>query len=161
MKISKQAGKALVGGLFALALAAAVAAVALTFAPQLARNAEAATQNYPTGVSVYMTPMLACPGQPQGCTVTMQTPISFKIPYAARLIGFGAVTRSQLGTITVDMRANGTSLLSQSLTLSTSWSEATVATAAIADETSIAMVVNISGTNAAVSDLIIVPVFVR
>ena len=89
------------------------------------------------------------------------TPLKFKLPFAGRLIGFGAAGRTMSGTITVDLQAAGASLLSAPITLSTAYGEATITTSAVADEAQITVVITISGDSATVSDITILPTFLR
>ncbi len=141
-----------------LTLALAIAAAALLAVnPASIRDSFAAVTNYPPGVAVYTMP-IHLNGPYAAAT---QTPLRFKLPYAARLIGFSASAVSISGTITVDLKAAGSSLLSAPITLSTAVGEATITTSAVADEAEITAVVATSGVDHTVSDITILPTFLR
>lgn len=140
-------------------MAAVCLGIALALAgasTMLTRNAEAATTNFPPNVPVYALPMLL-----PGAYTSTTTPVKFAIPYAARLVGFSAVAGTVSGTMTIDLQAGGVSLLSAPITASTNIVEATVATAAVADESTLTVVLTISGSNPTFSNVTIVPTFVR
>ena len=133
------------------------AAIAMVAVPSLLRQADAAVTNYPPGVQVIAMP-LHLPG---AYTASSTTPVTFKLPYAGRLIGFGGIARTLSGTIAVDFQAGGVSLLSAPLSLSTAYGEATITTSSVADEAQITAVVTTSGAGATVSDITILPTFLR
>ena len=152
----KYAGHAMTG--FTLLLVALVmgSALMLVAAPGALRQADAAVTNYPPGVGVHAMPMhLAGP-----YTAASTTAVKFNLPFAGRLIGFGAAATTLSGTVSVDFQAGGVSLLSAPITLSTAYSEATITTSAVADEASLTVVVTGNGTQSG-SDITVVPTFLR
>ncbi len=154
----KFAGHSMTGVTALLALVITLSALALLVSPALMRQASASVQNYPPGVGVYAMPM-HLNGPYTGASTTA---VTFKIPYAARIIGFGGAGATLSGTIAVDLQKGGVSLLSAPLALSTAYSEATLSSAtAIADESTLTAVVTVSGASATVSDITILPTFLR
>ena len=146
---------------FILAASLAVAALSALMVAQpesvsVFSEARAATTNYSSNVQVVAMPMLL-----PGAYTSTVTPVKFRLPYPARLIAFSAVARSLSGTLTVDLQAGGVSLLSAPITASNTVTEATVATAAVADESQITVVLTISGSSPTFSDVTVLPVFTR
>lgn len=136
-------------GVLMLAAVAVVLGAALV-APQGIKSAYADTQNYGPGTPVYTIPI-----QLSGTySASTSSVAAIKMPYAARLIGFSGIMRDYSGTgatHNIDLRAGATSVLSAPVTLSTaSVTEATIATAAIADETTLFVdfALGASGVNA-------------
>lgn len=150
-------GHSLTGFTLLLVAVMAIAAAVMLVGPQAVRQADASVTNYPPGVQVYAMPMLL----PGAYTASSTTPVKFKLPYAGRLIGFGGAARTLSGTIAVDFQAAGVSLLSAPLTVSTAYGEATITTSAVADEAELTAVVTTSGDGATVSDITILPTFLR
>ena len=138
-------------------MAALGVAIALAGLSSLAvRDADAATPNFPPTTSVYAMPMFL-----PGAYTSTATPIKFVMPYASRLVGFSAVAGTVSGTMTIDIQAGGTTLLSAPITASTNVVEATISTAAVADEAQITVVLTISGSSPTFSNITLVPTFVR
>lgn len=119
-------------------------------------EAQAATTNFPSSVQV-----VAFPIHLPGAYTTTITPMKFTLPYAARLQSFSTHVRSLSGTMTIDLQANGVSLLSSPVTASSTVTEGTVATAAVADEAAITVVLTISGSSPTFSDVTVIPTFTR
>lgn len=154
--LSNMRGRITVGlAVIALGLSLGLA-IFTSVLPGITRDAQAATQNFPPGTPVY-----AMPVHISGTYTATATPLKFTLPYAGRLIGFSAAARGVSGTVTVDLQAGGVSLLSSALTLSTGVSEAVIATAAVSDETVITAVLTLSGSTPTVTDVSILPTFVR
>lgn len=152
----KYAGHSMIG--FTLLLAAVImgSALMLLVAPGALRQADAAVTNYPPGVGVHAMPMhLAGP-----YTAASTTAVTFKLPFAGRLIGFGAAATTLSGTVAVDFQAGGVSLLSAPITLSTAYGEATITTSAVADEATLTVVVTGNGTQSG-SNITVLPTFLR
>ncbi len=152
----KYGGRSMLGFTLLVATLVMGAALLLVAAPGALRQADAAVTNYPPGVSVHAMPMhLAGP-----YTAASTTAVTFKLPYAGRLIGFGAAATTLSGTVAVDFQAAGVSLLSAPITLSTAYGEATITTSAIVDEATLTVVVTGDGTQSG-SDITILPTFLR
>lgn len=157
----KMAGKASLLAQIAVMAVVAVALGAAIISPNGIKNAFADTQNYPPGTSVY-----AIPIHLSGTNSTeLSSVAAIKMPYGARLVGFSAKSRAfgtgATPTPKVDLRAGATSVLSTPLTLSTvGVTEATIATAAIADETTLSVDLSLTGVSS-VSDTTLLMTFVR
>jgi hypothetical protein len=151
-------GRALPLAMLVAVLATVAFAIGTSLSPQFTRSADAAVTNYPPGVAVH-----AMPIQMGGAyTVSGTVPVRFKLPYAGRLIGFSASARTLSGTISVDFAAGGSSLLSAPVDLTAGTvTEGTVTTSAVADEAELTAVVYITGGSATVSDITILPTFLR
>lgn len=151
-------GRAVVVTLAMSLVVALGAAIALSLSPGLMRSADAAVQNYGPGVGVYAMPIhLTGPYTVSGTVATR-----FKLPYAGRLIGFSAAAETVSGTITVDLKAAGVSLLSAPVALTAATvTEGVVTTSAVADEAELTGVVYITGGGATVSAITILPTFLR
>lgn len=141
----------------AVAALAVIGALALNLAPGLLHRADAATQNYPTGVAVH-----AMPIQLAGTYTTTVTPVRFKLPYAGQLIGFSANARTISGGLTVDLQAAGVSLLSSAVSLVSNGVpvEGTVTTANVADEAELTVVLTLSNTPSH-TDITVLPTFLQ
>ena len=139
-----------------------VLSMAVSLFPGAMRLAQAAVQNYGPGVAVYTMPMtLAGDHSAANAVVTR-----FKIPYAARLIGFSAAAETIGGgvnsVVTVDLRAGGVSLLSAPVELTAgAVVNAVVSTSAVADEAELTAYLDVTGTNAVVSYVTMLPTFLR
>lgn len=143
-------------------VAVVVGVLALTmFAPHGLKEAMASTQNYPPGVGVYAIPIHLSGSY----TSALSSVAAIKIPYAARLIGFTGIARSFSGVgaaPTVNLRAGASSVLSSALGLSTvAVTEGTIATSAIADETTLFVdyYLGVSGIEA--TDMTLLMTFLR
>ena len=154
-------GKASAGiQLLAVALTVGVLAMVM-FAPHGLKNAMADTTNLPPGTSVYAIPIHLSGTN----SASLSGVAAIKMPYGARLLGFTGMSRATTGPTTtmhtVDLRAGATSVLSSPLGLSTvGVTEATIATAAIADETTLFVDLNL-GTLSTVLDTTLLMTFVR
>ncbi len=76
--------------------------------------------------------------------------VKIKLPFEADIAGFTVVARSSSGTtptLAVDLKATGTSVLSAPVAVSTSVTEATIATKRVADEAIITIDFDIGGTS--------------
>jgi hypothetical protein len=154
-------GKASAGiQLLAVAVVLATLGMAM-FAPHGLKKAFADTQNYGPSTSVYAVP-LQLAGTISGAVSSVA---AIKLPYGARLIGFTAKSRAFTGPTpapTLDLRAGNTSVLTAPLTLSTvGVTEASIATAAIADETTLSVDVAFPVGTSSVSDTTVLMTFVR
>lgn len=125
--------------------------VALSFG--LMGTALADVQNYPLGVSVTQLPIMIN-GQR---TATVTSVASFKLPAKMKLIGVSAKARASGGTtptLTVDVLAASTSLLSAPLAVTAgAVSEGVIATSIIADETVVNINLAITGTTPTWDDI--------
>jgi len=155
--MKKMWGRALPAMLVVAAIAV-VSALALNLAPSVLRQAEAATPNYAPNIPVY-----AMPFHLVGAYTTTITPVRFKIPYPARLIGLSASARSVSGTLTVDVQAAGVSQLSTTASITSAGVsvEGVVATTTIADEADVTIVLTPSGSGPTFSDVVVTPTFLR
>lgn len=136
-----------------LALAAAgLAALIAAFAPP----ARGATPNVAVGAGQVMVLPFFIAGQ-RTATVT---PIRFAMPQPCELLGVGATARASGGTsptLTVDVQDDGTSVLSSPISVTAgTWSEGTIANAAVADESVMTVVLTIGGTSPTWDDITVV-----
>lgn len=119
------------------------------------------TPNINLNVPVVLLPVLIA-GQR---TATTAAVARFKLPFKARLMGVSASARASGGTtptLTVDVKAGGTSLLSAPVAVTAgAVAEATVATPAIADESEITVDLAITGTNPTWDDVSVLLTLVR
>lgn len=149
-------------GIQLLAVAVVLGTLAMAMlAPHGLKNAMAATQNFPPGTSVYAIPLHLSGTYSAGLSGVA----AIKMPYGARLIGFTGMSRATTGPTTTmhtaDLRAGATSVLSAPLGLSTvGVTEATIATAAIPDETTLFVDLNM-GTLSTVLDTTLLLTVVR
>ena len=150
--------------LIAVAVIGAALAIAAAFAPgqfspaSLFTEAVAAPPTYSLAVPVNTMPIHL--GGP--FTAASTTPLNFKLPYSGKVVGFSGAARTISGTITVDLQSGGVSLLSATLTLSTASSDAVITgTGNVAAGSVVTAIVATSGTSPTVSDITILPTFVR
>lgn len=133
-----------------LAAVIAIAAPAFALGPQYAR---AATPNVAVGAGQVMTLPLFIAGQ-RTATVT---PIKFAMPQPCDMIGVGATARASGGTsptLTVDVQDDASSILSAPISITAgTWSEGTISSAAIADESVMTVVLTIGGTTPTWDDI--------
>ncbi|TAK54519.1 MAG: hypothetical protein EPO25_06870 [Gammaproteobacteria bacterium] len=117
---------------------------AAVISPNGIKNAIASTQNYPPSTPVYAIPI----NFSGAYTASTSNVAAIKMPYAARLVGVSTIARVYSGTgatQTLDVRAGATcaaatSVLAAPVGLSTTAAtEATISTAAIADESMVCM----------------------
>jgi hypothetical protein len=125
-----------------LAVTLAAAALALT----AVQPARAATPNIAVGAGQVM----VLPFHVTGAVSATATVARFQMPQACDLIGVGVSSGAISGTTnTVDVQVGGVSALSSAITVSAAgtWYEGTIATAAIADEAVVTLVITIAGTS--------------
>ena len=126
-------------------------------APEL----RAATPNYPLGVGVEMITFHVS-GQ---YTATTAGVVKFLMPFKAKLLGFSANARASGGTsptLTVDLKQGATSMLTAPVSLTAATpAEATLASTAIADESTISMDFAITGTTPTWNDITIIMTVAR
>jgi hypothetical protein len=140
------------------AMLAIIAALAVLIPTPIA---VAATPNYPPAYSV--TPIvLHVSGQ---YTATTTAVARFNVPFRCKLIGVGASARASGGTsptLTVDVKAAGTTVLSAPITVTAAtYTEGTITTSAIADEAAITVDFTIGGTSPTWNDMVVVLTVVR
>ncbi len=137
------------GGLMLLCVVLIIASMSGTV---VSRDAIAATQNY-SGVPITTLPVFIS-GQR---TASASSVASFQVPAKMKLIGVSATARSASGvtdTLTLDVRAGATSVLSAPLAVSSvGVSEGTITTSTIPDETVLRIDTAIGGTNPAWNDI--------
>src|SRR3972149_140507 len=156
-------GRAVSWTLGITAILTLVLSMAITLYPGAMRLADAAVTNYGPGVAVYALPMPLAGDHTAANAVVAR----FKIPYAARLIGFSAAAETIGGgvnsVVTADLRAGGVSLLSApiALTAGAVADNAGISTSAVADEAEVTMFLDVTGTNAVVSYVTMLPTFLR
>ena len=117
----------------------------------------AATANPSTGSTGYETFVF----HTQGAHTSTVTPIKFKVPWPYRALSVSVYARSVSSTSdvasqTVDVKQGSTSLLAAPVQIVNSDTvyDATLATTpAIADEATVSVILNMTGTNPSVSDL--------
>lgn len=140
---------------------AVLAALVLAFAIGVAAPSNAATQNYITDVPVQVIP-LHLAGQ---YTANVTGAARFQLPYKARLIGVSASARASGGTsptLTVDVKDDGASALSAPVAVTAgSVAEATIANAAVVDESVITVDLAIGGTSPTWNDITVLITVVR
>lgn len=111
------------------------------------------TQNYPLGVPVTPLPIFIS-GQR---TATTAAVASLKLPFKAKLVGVSATARASGGTtptLTVDVKAGATSVLSAPLSVTAgAVSEGVITTSELADETVLNFDLAITGTNPTWDDI--------
>lgn len=133
-----------------------VAALMLALAAAPAAPAIAATPNIAVGAGQVMVLPLFIAGQ-RTATVT---PIKFAMPQACDMIGVGATARASGGTtptLTVDVHDDGASILSSAISITAgTWSEGTISSAAISDESVMTVVLTIGGTTPTWDDITVV-----
>lgn len=132
---------------FAALLALSLAAIALLPA------GHAATPNVAVGAGQVMVLPLFISGQ-RTATVT---PVKFAMPQPCDMLGVGATARASGGTsptLTVDVQDDAVSILSAAISITAgTWSEGTVSTAAIGDESVMTVVLTIGGTTPTWDDI--------
>lgn len=141
-------------------IAMAIFVMALIFAPITAR---ADTDNPSSGSTGYETWVFHASGTYTSTT----TPLAFKVPWPYRALSVSAYARAVSGTSdvasqTVDVKQGSTSLLTtpvQIISSATTY-DATMASAPnITDEATLSVILTLTGSNPAVTDLtIVVPV---
>lgn len=118
---------------------------------------EATTANPSTGSTGYETFVFHSPG----AHTSTVTPIKFKVPWPYRALSVSVHARSVSSTSdvasqTVDVKQGSTSLLAapvQIVNSDTVYDATLAATPAIADEATVSVILNMTGTNPSVSDL--------
>ncbi len=144
-------------------LAAAVLAVALAVALP-ATQAQAATPNVAVGAGQVVVIPFHISGQ---YTATSGAVVKFNMPFPCDVLGVGATARASGGTtptLTVDVLAGGSpaSILSSAISITAgTYSEGTVSTAAIADETPVQVNLTIGGTSPTWNDITVLITVVR
>lgn len=131
-----------------------VALIFLPFPLSGAGSASAATPNYPEtapGIQAIVLPI-------QGTYTSTVIPVRWTAPFKMRIIGVSVSARDVSGTVTVDIKEAGTSILSSAITCASAnvTYEGTISDIYIADEAAVTIVVTISGAGAYVSDITLV-----
>lgn len=122
----------------------------------------AATPNYSAAVPGVVVIPFHISGQ---YTATTASVVRFAIPFKASLVGVGASARASGGTsptLTVDVKAGGTTLLSAPISVTAgAYAEGTITTAAIADEAAVTIDLAITGTSPTWNDITVFLTLVR
>jgi hypothetical protein len=139
-----------------LAAVLAIATAALLSLPAFVPSSRAATPNVTVGAGQVMVLPFFISGQ-RTATVT---PVKFAMPQPCELLGVGATARASGGTsptLTVDVQDDGASVLSSAISITAgTWSEGTISSAAIADESVMTIVLTITGTSPTWDDITVV-----
>lgn len=96
-------------------------------------------------------PVLLLPYHFASVTADVTAAVKIKLPFEADIAGFSVCARSSSGTtptLTVDLKAGGTSVLSAPVTVTPAEvTEATIATKRVADEANLTIDFDIGGTS--------------
>ena len=147
--------------------AAALALTAAVLVPQSSKleqlspiaEAQAATSNASVGSSV-----MTFPFHVTGTTSSTVTGSGrFAMPMPCQLVGAGAAARTASGTLTVDVLAAGVTVMTSAIAINTSatWTEGTIGTPNIADETAVTFNLTPAGAGATFSDVTVLLTCVR
>lgn len=147
------------GSALMAALGLVLVAVAALLLPLPA--AQAATPNYAPAFNV--TPIvLHISGQ---YTATTAAVAKFNVPFKARVIGVGASARASGGTtptLTVDVKTAGSTILSAPISVTAAtYTEGTITTPVLADESALTVDLTIGGTSPTWNDITVVVTVVR
>jgi len=140
----------------ALVIAGVLAALALAIALPVSKPAIAATPNVTPGAGQVVTIPILIAGQR---TATQTAIARFAMPFPAHVLGVSATARASGGTsptLTIDVMAGGVTLLSAPVAVTAgAVAEATVTTAAVADEAVITVNTAITGTSPTWDDIMV------
>lgn len=124
--------------------------------------ANAATPNYSTAIGGVVLIPLQLSGQ---VTATTTSVVKFAMPFKAKIIGVSATARASGGTsptLTVDLLDDTVSALSAPLSITAGTvAEATIANAAVADESIMSVNLAITGTSPTWNDITILVTVIR
>lgn len=139
------------------------AAIACVFAIVAALPAAtAATPNYSTAIGGVVVIPLQLSGQ---VTTTTTNVVKFAMPFKAKIIGVSATARASGGTsptLTIDLLDDTVSALSAPLAITAGTvAEATIANAAVADESIMSVNLAIAGTSPTWNDITILVTIIR
>lgn len=138
-------------------IAAAIAMLALFLPPAMA-----ATPNYSQAVAGVEVIPIQLSGQ---YTANVTAVTRFALPFPARVVGVSASARASGGTsptLTVDLLDDGTSILSSPVSVTAgSVAEATISTAAVADESVMTVNLAIGGSSPTWDDITLFVTVIR
>ena len=122
----------------------------------------AATPNYGVAIPGVVVIPFHISGQ---YTATTASVIKFAMPFKCRLVGIGATARASGGTsptLTVDVLDDTVSVLSSTISITAgTYSEGTIANAAVADESVMTVTLTIGGTSPTWNDITVFITAVR
>jgi hypothetical protein len=133
-------------------------AICITFSS----TTTAATPNYSVAISGVQVIPVHISGQ---YTATTDPVAHIQLPFPATVIGVSATARASGGTsptLTVDIEDDGTSILSSAISVTAGTvSEGTIATASVADESQMEVVLTIGGTSPTWDDITVLMTVIR
>ena len=117
-------------------------------------SASAVTPNYPEtapGIQAIVLPI-------QGTYTSTVIPVRWTAPFKMRIIGVSVSARDVSGTVTVDIKEAGTSILSSAITCASAnvTYEGTISDSYIADEAAVTVVFTLSGGSPHITDATVV-----